>query len=85
MIFVVVLAFVAGEKEGLILEKSFHIGESLNGRSGLNIEVEIKLAEARLKELCADEATERVKTIAMKEFGMSRYVRLCSIQIFLIN
>ncbi|XXG64994.1 hypothetical protein AAC387_Pa05g2804 [Persea americana] len=65
-------AFVAGEREGVILEKPFYMGESLNGRPGLNIEAEMKLVEGRLKELCAYEATERAKTIAMKELGMIR-------------
>lgn len=50
------------------------MGESLNGRPGLNIEAEMKLVEGRLKELCAYDATERAKTIAMKELGMIRYV-----------
>lgn len=43
----------------------------------MNIEAEMKLVEGRLKELCAYEATERAKTIAMKELGMIRYVRVC--------
>lgn len=61
------------------------MGESLNGRPGLNIEAEMKLALGRLKELCAYEATETAKTIAMKELGMIRYVRVCDlIQIILI-
>lgn len=70
----------------MILEKPFYMGESLNGRPGLNIEAEMKLVEGRLKELCAYEATEREKTIAMKELGMIRYVRVCDlIQIILIS
>lgn len=65
-------AFVAGERDGLVLEKPFRMGETPNGSSGLNIEAEVRLVEEKLKELGADEATEKEKTIAMKDLGLIR-------------
>ncbi|XP_077230686.1 alcohol-forming fatty acyl-CoA reductase-like isoform X1 [Tasmannia lanceolata] len=65
-------AFVSGEKAGLILEKPLHMGDTLNGRTGLDIESEVKLVEERLKELRAEGVTGKAETIAMKEMGIKR-------------
>ncbi|KAF8403251.1 hypothetical protein HHK36_011352 [Tetracentron sinense] len=65
-------AYVSGEKEGLILEKPFYMGETLNGTPVLDIEVELKLAEERLNELRSEEATEEAVGVAMKEMGIQR-------------
>ncbi|XP_047251574.1 alcohol-forming fatty acyl-CoA reductase-like [Capsicum annuum] len=52
-------AYVCGEKEGLILEKPLNYGETLNGRSSLDIHVERKLVEEALKDLQDKNATEK--------------------------
>ncbi|KAF8395374.1 hypothetical protein HHK36_019320 [Tetracentron sinense] len=69
-------AYVSGEREGLILEKPFYMGETLNGTSGLDIDVELKLMEERLNELRAEEATKEAEKIAMKEMGVERFERI---------
>ncbi|XP_077235828.1 alcohol-forming fatty acyl-CoA reductase-like isoform X2 [Tasmannia lanceolata] len=61
-----------GEKAGLILEKPFQMGETLNGRTGLDIVAEMKVVEERLKELRADGVTKKGETVVMKELGMKR-------------
>ncbi|OIW08507.1 hypothetical protein TanjilG_03183 [Lupinus angustifolius] len=58
--------------EGLILEKPYHLGDSLNGVPGLDIYVEEKLVRDKLDELCEQGATEKEITMAMKDLGMTR-------------
>ncbi|KAH7864064.1 hypothetical protein Vadar_025292 [Vaccinium darrowii] len=65
-------AYVSGEKAGLILEKPYYMGETLNGVSGLDLDTEEKIMEERLSELQAKELTEREITLAMKDFGIQR-------------
>lgn len=67
-------AYVSGEKPGLMLETPYHLGESLNGTTGLDIDHERKIIEEKLKELkCDDNANEKSIKIAMKDLGMERY------------
>ncbi|KAF7121107.1 hypothetical protein RHSIM_Rhsim13G0109500 [Rhododendron simsii] len=65
-------AYVCGEREGVILEKPFAMGETLNGTSGLDIWVEKQLVEEKLRKVRAEEATEKAVTAAMKDFGIQR-------------
>ncbi|XP_072969355.1 fatty acyl-CoA reductase 3-like [Typha angustifolia] len=65
-------AYVAGEREGLIPEKPFSMGETLNGNSHLDIQEEINFVQERKKELQANKPTERIEKITMKELGMKR-------------
>nr|Q9XGY7.1 RecName: Full=Alcohol-forming fatty acyl-CoA reductase [Simmondsia chinensis]AAD38039.1 acyl CoA reductase [Simmondsia chinensis]AAD38040.1 acyl CoA reductase [synthetic construct]AFI74369.1 acyl-CoA reductase [synthetic construct]QCQ82563.1 alcohol-forming fatty acyl-CoA reductase [synthetic construct] len=65
-------AYVSGEKNGLILEKPYYMGESLNGRLGLDINVEKKLVEAKINELQAAGATEKSIKSTMKDMGIER-------------
>ncbi|XP_042493651.1 fatty acyl-CoA reductase 3-like [Macadamia integrifolia] len=65
-------AYVAGEKEGLILENPFLLGETLNGTTGLDIEQEMKLVQERLNQLGAEEVTQKAQTLAMKDLGLER-------------
>ncbi|KAF9593415.1 hypothetical protein IFM89_022694 [Coptis chinensis] len=65
-------AYVCGERSGLILEKPFKMGETLNGNSGLDIEQELKLAQEKRNALHAQEATKEEELAAMKELGMQR-------------
>ncbi|KAF5193384.1 Fatty acyl-coa reductase [Thalictrum thalictroides] len=65
-------AYVCGEKSGLILEKPFKMGETLNGILGLDIQTELKLAKEKRNELQAKQATKEEESTAMKEYGMQR-------------
>ncbi|KAL8193626.1 hypothetical protein R6Q57_026761 [Mikania cordata] len=66
-------AYVAGEKAGLILETPYHLGEALNDAHGLDINVEKKIVEERLKELSFnDTASDQSITLAMKDLGIER-------------
>ncbi|XP_068645324.1 probable fatty acyl-CoA reductase 4 [Aristolochia californica] len=65
-------AFVAGEKAGLIPERSFRMGEALNGTSTVDIDEELKLVESKLKELDDKGITEERKGVFMKELGLQR-------------
>ncbi|XP_010271727.1 PREDICTED: alcohol-forming fatty acyl-CoA reductase-like [Nelumbo nucifera] len=65
-------AYVGGQQEGLMLEKPYQMGETLNGTLGLDIQQELKVAEERLKELQAEKITIKEERIAMKELGLKR-------------
>ncbi|PIA58968.1 hypothetical protein AQUCO_00400078v1 [Aquilegia coerulea] len=65
-------AYVCGEKSGVIQEKPFQMGETLNGTLGLDIQQEQRLVEDTLNELQALKATKEEKRLAMKELGMKR-------------
>ncbi|MED6224128.1 hypothetical protein PIB30_080792, partial [Stylosanthes scabra] len=63
-------AYVCGEKEGLILEDPHQMGVSLNGVPGLDIEMEMKLVQQKLKQLRHEGATEHEIKLAMKDLGI---------------
>ncbi|KAH7838173.1 hypothetical protein Vadar_022890 [Vaccinium darrowii] len=65
-------AFVCGERKGVILERPFTMGETLNGTSGLDIRVEKRLMEEKLRDLRTENVTEKTATLAMKNFGIQR-------------
>ncbi|ONK57159.1 uncharacterized protein A4U43_C10F17210 [Asparagus officinalis] len=66
-------AYVAGVREGIILEKAFHMGETLKGGFDLDIEKELKLVEDKKRELYTDNNAEKdVQRSAMKELGLQR-------------
>ncbi|KAK4492259.1 hypothetical protein RD792_003062 [Penstemon davidsonii] len=65
-------AYVSGEKEGLILETPYNMGETLNGTSGLDIDAEKKLVEDTLKQLRAENNSENSIKVAMKDLGIQR-------------
>ncbi|KAL0390006.1 UNVERIFIED_CONTAM: Alcohol-forming fatty acyl-CoA reductase [Sesamum calycinum] len=65
-------AYVSGEKEGLILETPYKLGETLNGTSGLDIDAEKKLVEETLKQLSAENYSEDSVKSAMKDLGIQR-------------
>jgi len=69
-------AYVCGERGGLILEDPYHFGDSLNGVSGLDIEAERTIVCDKLDELREQGATEREIEIAMKNLGISRFVKI---------
>ncbi|XP_031374760.1 fatty acyl-CoA reductase 1-like isoform X2 [Punica granatum] len=65
-------AYVCGEREGLILEKPFRMGETLNGSHNLDINAEQQLAMGLLTELRGKNASDREISNAMKDFGVHR-------------
>ncbi|KAL5719569.1 alcohol-forming fatty acyl-CoA reductase [Ranunculus cassubicifolius] len=65
-------AYVCGESSGIIGEKPFEMGESLNGTPGLDIQHEKWLVTQTLKELKAMKVSKEVEAKTMKEFGMKR-------------
>ncbi|XP_008228919.1 PREDICTED: fatty acyl-CoA reductase 3-like isoform X2 [Prunus mume] len=67
-------AYVCGEKDGLLLENPYHMGETLNGTSGLDIDNEIRQVQEKLRELRAEGLTEQAITSALKDFGLKRTI-----------
>ncbi|CAK9314311.1 unnamed protein product [Citrullus colocynthis] len=65
-------AYVSGEREGLIMETPYKLGESLNGIEGLDIEAEQMVIEEKLKQLKENGATNETITLAMKDLGLER-------------
>ncbi|KAL5976378.1 Catalyzes the reduction of fatty acyl-CoA to fatty alcohol [Asimina triloba] len=71
-----VSAYAAGEKSGLIMEEELRMGETMNGNSTLDVDIEMNLVNEKMKELSDLGATEREITSAMKEMGTVRYETL---------
>nr|AXF79592.1 fatty acyl-CoA reductase 6 [Triticum aestivum] len=65
-------AYVAGEKEGLITEKTFLMGETLRVGTHLDIEIELNLIKDTKRELRASSSTEKAERKTMKELGLKR-------------
>ncbi|KAI4382254.1 hypothetical protein MLD38_008242 [Melastoma candidum] len=65
-------AYVCGEKEGLLPETPYKMGETLNGATGLDIYEEKRLIEDKLIELKAEGATDKEISVAMRDLGISR-------------
>ncbi|XP_027347611.1 fatty acyl-CoA reductase 3-like [Abrus precatorius] len=65
-------AYVCGERRGLILEDPYKMGVSLNGEPGLDIDVEKKVVEEKLKQLRQEGASEDYIKMVMKDLGMKR-------------
>ncbi|CAA3020501.1 Hypothetical predicted protein [Olea europaea subsp. europaea] len=68
------LAYVQGLSVGLIPEKPFHMGETLDGAkiSYLDIDTEKRIVEERLRGLEAQNATELEIASAMRNLGIDR-------------
>lgn len=65
-------AYVAGEQEGLIPEKSILMGETLKVGTHLDIESELNLIKETLQELKDNCSTELAGRKTMKEIGLKR-------------
>ncbi|KAK9127723.1 hypothetical protein Syun_016520 [Stephania yunnanensis] len=65
-------AYVCGETSGVVLEKPFKMGETLNGTLGLDIDEELNLMNQKLSELRALKATKEAEKAAMEELGLKR-------------
>lgn len=65
-------AYVCGEGTGIVAERAYHPGETLNGNSYLDIDEEKKVIEEKLMELEAQNASEKEVKLAMKDLGIQR-------------
>ncbi|KNA18131.1 hypothetical protein SOVF_073590 [Spinacia oleracea] len=65
-------AYVCGEKTGIISEKAYGMGETLNGVVGLDIDSEKKLVDQTLSSLKASDVPEKDIRIRMKNLGDQR-------------
>ncbi|XP_042066940.1 fatty acyl-CoA reductase 3-like [Salvia splendens] len=65
-------AYVCGEKEGLILERGYKMGETLNGARGLDVDAEKKLIDDTLKSLKAENCSDDIIKSKMKDLGIQR-------------
>ncbi|CAN8277800.1 unnamed protein product [Cochlearia groenlandica] len=65
-------AYVCGEKSGLLQEKTFEMGETLNGHGRLVIDTEMEIMKQKLKELQKQDCSEEDISRSMKDLGMSR-------------
>ncbi|KAJ4962673.1 hypothetical protein NE237_022612 [Protea cynaroides] len=72
LLFHVSTAYVTREKEGIILEKRFEMDEIFAGNHRLDVAVEKKLVQERLKELQEEKATNEAIKLAMQELGLQR-------------
>lgn len=68
----IVAAYVCGEKNGVIGEDPYKMGEALNGERGLDINKEKQIIEDALSQLNHENATNETITLAMKELGIQR-------------
>ncbi|MED6155501.1 hypothetical protein PIB30_005700 [Stylosanthes scabra] len=65
-------AYVCGEGEGLLLERPYEMGVSLNGVVGLDLHAEHTLVLAKLSDLQEQGATHDQIKVAMKDLGITR-------------
>ncbi|KAJ8749883.1 hypothetical protein K2173_013798 [Erythroxylum novogranatense] len=65
-------AYVCGESSGFIRENSYRLGDTLNSASGLNIDEEKRIVEAKLNELRTGGATKQEIEETMRDLGMKR-------------
>ncbi|KAG2333531.1 hypothetical protein Bca4012_016865 [Brassica carinata] len=65
-------AYVCGERSGLIVEKPFAMGETLNGKNKVDIDVEMRLVDQKLKQLKKLGYSEEETKQAMKDLGLKR-------------
>ncbi|KAL2989837.1 hypothetical protein AAZX31_11G161300 [Glycine max] len=65
-------AYVCGEAKGLVPEEPFHMGQTPNRSSTLDINVEKLLIEEKMEELRAQNAGEQTATSVMKNLGIIR-------------
>jgi alcohol-forming fatty acyl-CoA reductase len=59
---------VVGEKQGLVSERPFKLGETLRGGTQLEIDAELLLAKDYKRQLLVEENERK----AMKELGLAR-------------
>lgn len=64
---------MCGETSGVITEKPFYLGDTIDKTSKLDIPAERKLVEETLNQLQAEYATEEAVTSAMKDLGLKRF------------
>ncbi|GKF30802.1 hypothetical protein Tco_0100600, partial [Tanacetum coccineum] len=68
------LAYVSGERSGIIFETPFKMGETLNGKNDLNIKEEKMVIQDRHRQLIIENANEEAISSSMKDFGLQRFL-----------
>ncbi|KAJ6951051.1 hypothetical protein NC651_004647 [Populus alba x Populus x berolinensis] len=62
-------AYVCGEDAGLIQEKPFRLGKAKKGTEMIDIDIEKKLVEEKLRKLHSEHAEQSAVTSYMKDYG----------------
>ncbi|KAK8683357.1 hypothetical protein V6N13_039419 [Hibiscus sabdariffa] len=65
-------AYVCGEQQGMILEKRFYMGDTLNNTGNIDIFKEKRIMEEKLEQLQYDCVPNNAIKSAMKELGLER-------------
>jgi len=65
-------AYVCGEDAGFIQEKPFRLGKPKKGTGMIDIDIEKKLVEEKLRKLHSEHAEESAVTSYMKDYGTER-------------
>ncbi|KAL1221442.1 Fatty acyl-CoA reductase 1 [Cardamine amara subsp. amara] len=65
-------AYVCGERSGLIEEKPFAMGETLNSKNNVDINTEMRLVEQKMKQLIEQGCSEEETKKAMRDLGLKR-------------
>lgn len=68
------LAYVCGERSGLIQEIPIAMGETLHAKNKVDISNEMQLVEQRLKQLIEQGCSEEETKHAMRDLGLKRFV-----------
>lgn len=63
---------MCGERTGLIHEKPFAMGETLNGKNKVDIHAEMQLVQDKSKQLKEQGSSEEEINVAMKDLGLER-------------
>ncbi|XP_043712136.1 alcohol-forming fatty acyl-CoA reductase-like isoform X2 [Telopea speciosissima] len=72
LLFHVSTAYVTREREGIIFEKPFQKDETFGENHKLDVAVEQKLVQERLKGLQEEKATDEATKLAMQDLGLQR-------------
>lgn len=67
------LAYVRGEQEGVIKERPWTKGETVNGNFDLDIDYEFQIARKNLEMVKKEKRCESTITKAMKDVGNKRF------------
>ncbi|KAL3565494.1 hypothetical protein D5086_033540 [Populus alba] len=65
-------AYVCGEDAGLIQEKPFRLGKAKKGTEMIDVDIEKKLVDEKLRKLHSEHAEESAVTSYMKDYGTER-------------
>lgn len=70
--YICIVAYVVGEKQGMILERAFKQGETLRMETELDMDAELRVARDYQQQVAGDDAEQKNERKAMKEVGLAR-------------